>query len=285
MLNCNPCNIPAEAGTMLSKDDSPQNEEEEKEMENVPYRSAVGSLMYAAICTRPDIAVAVNQVARFCENPGPKHWAVVKQIMRYLKGTMEIGLTFDFESMESLELVGHSDSTYGDDIDTRQSTSGYSFFLNKSLLSWASRKQDTVTLSTTEAEYVAICESAKEAMFLRQIFQEIGFSVNTTKIYGDNSASIDIGHGRGSQKKMKHYIIRWHYVRERVANKDIEIIHMPGAENPADALTKCLAAPKFRLHNSVLLGQPVITSRVGEAKYIRRTQSESQSGKRKRTDE
>jgi len=148
--------IPFDPNGRLSKQMAPTTEEEKEEMQQVPYREAVGSLMYVTTTFRPDIAYAVSQVAQFCENPGRPHWTAVKRIMAYLKGTLNHGIVFGKkEEEEALQLYGYTDADYAGDLDHRRSTTGYIYKLNGGPVAWCSRRQQCTAMSTTEAEYVA----------------------------------------------------------------------------------------------------------------------------------
>ena len=132
-------------------------------MAKVPYSSVVGSLMYAMICTRPDIAFAVGVVSRYMSNPGKKHWEVVKGIMRYLNGTRKLCICF---GRNEACVVGYTDADYAGDMDKRRSTSGYVFMFTRGAISWRSWLQNCTSMSTTEAEYIAVSEACKEAIWL-----------------------------------------------------------------------------------------------------------------------
>jgi hypothetical protein len=160
MESCHPNLIPAEPGLHLSSAMAPKTKEEEEKMKEVPYQSAVGALLYLLTTTRPDIAYAVSKVARFNQNPGPQHWIAVKRIIRYLAGTKEYGIIFS--STKEQGALGFTDTDYGGDHDDRKSTSECIFFLNGGPISWFSRKQECTATSTTEAEFVAGSEAAKE---------------------------------------------------------------------------------------------------------------------------
>jgi hypothetical protein len=147
----------------LTKDQSPKTEQEQAYMSKVPYASAIGSLMYTMVCTRPDIAHAVGVVSRYMSNPRKQHWEAVKWILRYLKGTLGTSLCFTGAHMK---LTGYVDSDLAGDVDTRKSTTGYVYTLGGTTVSWVSRLQKIVALSTTEAEYVAVTEAGKEMVWL-----------------------------------------------------------------------------------------------------------------------
>ena len=149
----------------LSSKQFPTSENEKQKMKNVPYASAVGSLMYAMVCTRPDIAHAVGVVSRFLSNPGKEHWAAVKWILRYLRGTSKVCLCF---GNGKPVLDGFTDADMAGDVDSRKSTSGYLITFAGEAVSWQSRLQKCVALSTTEAEYIAITEACKEVLWMKK---------------------------------------------------------------------------------------------------------------------
>jgi len=150
----------------LSSKGSSISEKDKTYMEKVPYASAVGSLMYAMVCTRPDIAQAVGLVSRFMSNSGKMHWEAVKYILRYMKGTPDHVLVFGGRYRD-FSVVGFCDSDYAGDRDRRKSTSRYVFTVGGTMISWRARLQTIVALSTTEAELIAGVEAAKEALYLR----------------------------------------------------------------------------------------------------------------------
>ena len=146
MTNCNPCATPMEARLKLSK------KNEGEVVDPTAYRSIIGSLRYL-VNTRPDIAFAVCVVSRYMEAPGKEHWAAVKHILRYLKGTVRFGCKYARNSELKPFLLGFSDSDFAGDVEDRKSTTGVVYFLGKSLVTWASQKQKIVALSSCEAEY------------------------------------------------------------------------------------------------------------------------------------
>lgn len=166
MDSANPKATPADHSSRLTMSMSPTTESGTFVMRKVPYREAVGCLMYLTIVYRPDIAFAVGQVSRYCENLGPAHWEAVKRILAYISGTRKHGLFF---SGSSQPLNGFSDADYGGDLDHRRSTTGYIFTHNGGPVAWCSRRQTCITLSTTEAEYVAASETSREAIWLRHL--------------------------------------------------------------------------------------------------------------------
>ncbi|CAL1360023.1 unnamed protein product [Linum trigynum] len=188
MSSAKPLNTPSASNVHLSSAYAPQSEAEKEYMSRVPYASAVGSLMYAMVCTRPDLAHAVSVVSRFMIQPGKKHWQAVKRIFRYLKGTSDVGISFgsDTECLVS----GYSDSDYAGDVDTRRSMTGYVFTLGSSVVSWKATLQSAVTLSTTESEYMAFTEAAKEEIWLKGLVGDLGLHHDQAVVYCDSLSAI-----------------------------------------------------------------------------------------------
>ena len=206
------------------------------------YQSAVGSLQYLATMTRPDISFAVSNVGKFSSQPTKEHWIAVKRIIRYLKGTQDYGLLYKRDSTDVF--VGYSDSDFGGDSDDRRSTSGYIFQIGGAGISWRSKKQTSVALSTAEAEYVALSHATQEAVWLRQLTSDLG--CNTTQptvIYEDNQAAICMA--KNPTSKSKHIEIKYHYVREKVQDGIVEINYCKTEEMIADIMTKGLGKEKF----------------------------------------
>ncbi|KAJ7297158.1 hypothetical protein O6H91_Y076800 [Diphasiastrum complanatum] len=181
MEDANPVATPVERGLVLTKEMCPVTEDEKSKMIDVPFRSLVGSLMYAAVCTRPDVAFSVNRVSQFSSNPGWQHWLAAKRILRYLKGTIDWELAY-FRDAGSLQ--GFADGDWGGDLDTRKSTSGFVFLMAGGAITWGSLKQKSVALSTSEAEYMSFCQATKEAMWIRNLMNEWSFQLPAVEILG-----------------------------------------------------------------------------------------------------
>lgn len=159
MQDAKPVSTPLGVHFRLSKEQSPQTAEEHAHMAKVPYASAIGSLMYAMVCTRPDIAQAVGAASRYINNPGKVHWEAVKWILRYLRGTAEKALCF---KSGDTTLTGYVDADLEGNVDIRRSTTWYVYTLGGTAVSWVSQLQKIVALSTTEVEYVVVTEASKE---------------------------------------------------------------------------------------------------------------------------
>jgi transposase InsO family protein len=240
--------LPFRHGIKLSKEQVPKNEHEEQFMSRVPYASAVGSLMYAMLCTRPDICFAVGIVSRFQSKPGPDHWTAVKHIFKYLKRTRDNMLVY---SGGDLIPVGYTDSDFQSDSDSRKSTSGAVFTIGGGAVIWRSIKQSCIADSTMEAEYVAACEAAKEAVWLRQFLIDLEVVPSANKqitIYCDNSGAVANSKEPRSHKRGKHIERKYHLLREIVQRGDVTITKIASAENLADPFTKALPQKSFDGH-------------------------------------
>lgn len=218
-----------------------------EETVNVPYREAVGSLMFLAVVSRPDIAFAVNAVSKFTNNHTNVHWRAVKRIIAYLNGTIQFGIEYRGGGSNS-GLVGFSDADFASDVETRRSTTGYVFYLSNGPITWSSQRQKLVTLSTTESEYVAAATAAKEAMWLRKLLKSLGRScVSTTKLYVDNQSAIRLVKNVEFHKRTKHIDIRYHYIREKTDSKDLSVEYVPSQGQRADIFTKALPREQFKM--------------------------------------
>jgi hypothetical protein len=210
------------------------------------YQSAVGSLMYAMLGTRPDLAFAVSVISRFSSNPTNAHWSAVKRVFRYIASTLDMGLVFRGE-LQPLE--GYTDSDWAGDQDTRRSTSGYVFNLGSAAISWSSKRQPTVALSTCEAEYVGQKNAAKEAVWLQRFLKQIDPNqdpgLGATIIYGDNQGAIALAKNAQYHGRTKHIDADVHFVRECVADGRVDLRYVPTTEQVADGLTKPLCRDKF----------------------------------------
>ena len=201
------------------------------------YQSAVGSLLYLLNWTRPDITFAVNNVARFTCNPTKEHWTAVKRVLRYLKGTIDYGITYTRDSKDNL--VGYCDADWAGDVNDRKSTSGYVFTLAGAPVSWRSKKQTCVALSTAEAEYVALASAAQEAVWLRELIHQLdGPSKEATIMYDDSQSAIAMTKNPQFHGRSKHIAIKYHYIRGEVEKGTVRLVYCQTTDMLADILTK-----------------------------------------------
>ena len=242
MKDCKPVSTPLNPSIKLTKNLSPQSAEEHKNMSNIPYRSLVGSLMYLATSTRPDIMHAVSLLSQFNENPGLDHWKAAKRVLRYLKGTKNMKLVF--RRIEE-KLVGFADADWANAMDDRRSYTGYFFKLANAAISWSSRKQKSVALSSTE--YVSLSEAAKEAMYLKKFLEEILGNQEKITIFNDNQGAGQMTKNPICHGKAKHIDIKYHHIREVINAGIMKVEYMPTEEMPADVLTKALPFMKHKI--------------------------------------
>ncbi len=236
MNECNPVSIPLESGMKFQKSD-------DSYIDITNYQAAIGSLIYAAISTRPDISISVGILSQYMTNPSIQHWNGVKRILRYLKGTMNFGLCF--KQSENFVLTGFSDSDWAGDESTRKSMSGFIFRLGESTISWGSKKQSVVALSTTEAEYIALSLATQEAVWLRNLLGDLHLNQKTTTIFEDNQGTIALSNNPTNHSRTKHIDIKYHYVRDLILKKQIDVSYCPTNEMVADIFTKGLPRVTF----------------------------------------
>lgn len=244
MDDAKPVNTPLANHFRLSKEQSPKTEDEMIYMDKVPYASAIGSLMYAMICTRPDIAHAVGVVSRFMSNPGKEHWEAVKWIFRYLRGNSSLSLCF---TKSEKGLQGYVDANNGGDIDSTKSTTGYVYTFGGTAICWASKLQKIVSLSSCEAEYVAVTEATKEMMWLQSFLQELDHDQGKSVLYCDSKSAIDLAKNPVYHARTKHIHRRYHFIRSALEDEMLVLEKIPGSKNPADMLTKVVSCEKLRL--------------------------------------
>ena len=245
-----PVSTPMDPNVRLTSAQSPSTTEEIAAMRHVPYHEAVGSLMYATLGTRPDICFAVQSVLRFNSKPGLIHWEAVKRIFRYLKGTRDLWLAYGGAAKE---LVGYADA-YGSMGEDRKAISGYVFLINAGAVSWSAKRQDIISLSTTESEYVATTYAAKEALWLCQlILQVFGINLGPTNLFSDNQSAIALTKEHQYHARTKHINVRFHFIRWIIEDGKLRLIYCPTDEMVADVLTKALVSTKVK-HFAMELG-------------------------------
>ncbi|GJU82987.1 retrovirus-related pol polyprotein from transposon TNT 1-94 [Tanacetum coccineum] len=232
----------------LTDKDCPSSKKNIEKMDRVPYASAVGILMYAMVCTKPDLAHAVGVVSRFLSNPGKKHWEAVKWIFRYLRGTSKLGITF---GNGKPMLVGFTDSDMAGNKDNMKSTSGYLMTFAGGAVSWQSRLQKCVALSTTEAEYMAATEACKELLWLKRFLQELGFKQQRYAVLCDNQSAIHLAKNSMFHKRTKHIDIRYHWIRDAIEDGMFELNKVHTDDNASDMLTKAVAREKLKVCCSI----------------------------------
>ncbi|KAE8698301.1 hypothetical protein F3Y22_tig00110599pilonHSYRG00009 [Hibiscus syriacus] len=235
MQDAKPVSTPLGVHFRLSKDQSPKTEEERAHMVKVPYASTIRSLMYAMVCTRPDIAHTVGAVSRYMNNPGKVYWEAVKWIIRYLRGTTN--KTLCFKGGDTI-LTGYVDADLAENVDIRRSTTWYAYTLGGTAVRWVSQLQKIVALSTTEAEYVAVTEASKEMVWLQSFLKELGKKQENNILYWDSQSAIYLAKNPSFYSRTKQIQLRYHFIRSLLEYGILKLEKISGAQNHADMLTK-----------------------------------------------
>ncbi|GBP77063.1 Retrovirus-related Pol polyprotein from transposon TNT 1-94 [Eumeta japonica] len=213
------CSIPIDPHTKLEK----KNIVSEVK---IPYKEAVGSLMHLAIVSRPDIMFGVSLVSRYLNCYDSTHWAVVKKILKYLKETKEMGILYSKVKNNTVE--GYSDSDYAADSDTRRSTTGYVFTKNAAAITWATQRQQSIALSTTEAEFMAACSAAKEALWIKRLLLDISaYNQDSISLNIDNQSAISVIKNMDFHKRCKHIDVKYKFIQEKCQEKEMWRIRTP----------------------------------------------------------
>jgi transposase InsO family protein len=205
------------------------------------FAEIVGSLLYLANCTRPDIAFAVSALSRHMANPTRVHYNAAKSVLRYLSGTAGLGI--EYGRVGGFE--GWCDADFAGDLATRRSTTGFVFLLSGGAISWQSKLQPTVAASTTEAEYMAASSAVREGLWFRQLLADFGVSVGVVQMFGDNQAALTLVSNPVITARSKHIDVMHHFVRERVLRGEVSFSYCPTTEQVADCLTKSLSPTLF----------------------------------------
>ena len=246
MTDCKAVGTPMIPNLKLTLDQCPKTEEDKAQMENVPYIKAVGSLMYLATMTRPDIAFTVGVLARFNSNPGPDHWKAVKHLFRYLKGTTDMKLEYGPDSSMGPQMfVTYSDADHGGNKDNGKSTTGYMVKLGSGVVTWRSKLQPVVTRSTTEAEYIAAGAAGAEILWVQNLLKELGYNPKApSRLCVDNQSAISVAKNPEHHGRMKHLDLCFYWLRDQVEMKKMIPEYLRTDEMPADLLTKPLPKPQ-----------------------------------------
>jgi len=262
MLLAKPISTPLSASTILSRFEG------STITDPTLYRSTVGSLQYLSL-TRPDIAYAVNKVSQFIQDPRESRWSAVKRILRYLKST--ISYYFCIYKNSSKQLTAYSDSDWASCPDDRRSTSGYCVLLGKNILSWSSKKQPTVSRSSTESEYKAVANAAAELAWIQSLLSELGVtSPHRPVLHCDNIGATYLTSNPLYHARTKHIEIDYHFVRDMVAKKLLDVCFISGKDQLVDVLTKPLPVVRFGMLRSNLNVHPPTSSlrgRIGSESY------------------
>jgi len=250
--NIRPRAAPMDPNLKLSTSDSPKTPQEFAMMRDKPYRESIGSGQYASCGTRLNITYVVNTLSRYLENPGPTHWGAVKHMFAYLAGTIDYELTYGKERKD-LEGYGDADGSTHED---RKAISGYAFMIDGGAVSWSTKKQEIISLSTTEAEYVAATHAAKEAVWLRTLISELygeDLIKGPTTLHSDNQSAIALTKDHQYHARTKHIDIRFHFIRWVIEEGKVKLVYCPTNDMLADSFTKALPSAKVK-HFAAALG-------------------------------
>lgn len=246
MDNANPVAMPLDPNIILTRHEG---EPEAPISPLTNYAAIVGSLMYAAVGTRPDIAYAVQTLSKFTSNPGPQHWTVLKRVLRYLIGTCDYVIRYGLTPEPDLPMIftTYCDADHTADTDDRKSISGYTVLVGGGAVAWSSKKQTTVALSSTEAEYSAIAHATRQIIWLRYLFDALGYPQDDPSLlFSDNGSAIALTGNPQFHMRSKHFDIQNHFVREKTEEEIIEVVYCPTNEMVADIFTKGLPKPKHQ---------------------------------------
>ena len=239
MENCNLVLTPLEARSKFSKEGS------KSTVDSTTYRSYLGRLRYLTH-TRPDLVYSIGILCRYMEQPTTEHWAGLKRVLRYVNGTVNLGLIYDKKQKSEESLTGYSDSDYAGDLNDRKSTSSMVFFLGNMPISWNSQKQSIVSLSSCEAEYIAVTSAACQGIWLSRLQAELTNKENkVVKLRVDNRSAIALCKNLVFHGRSKHIETRFHMIRDLVVQKTVEVSHVASEDQLADVFTKALGKVKF----------------------------------------
>jgi hypothetical protein len=252
MWDCVPALTPMRPGTRLTKDQSDLSPDLAFHRR---YRGIVGSLGYLVNMTRPDLAWSYSELSKYVQYPGKAHMDAALHVLRYLRGTYDQAILYQHVDELADTLWGWVDSDWAADVDSRRSHTGYIIMLNGGAVSWKSRRQDCVSLSTSEAEYVAASQCGQEVFYMREILRDFGYTqIAPTRIYEDNLACVAMSENPVRRKFSRHIDIRRYFVRDMVAAGILKLVPLRTHLMVADALTKSLPSPAHIKHREIMLG-------------------------------
>ncbi|KAH9799567.1 retrovirus-related pol polyprotein from transposon RE2 [Citrus sinensis] len=248
LTHCSPVPTPMSTGQYLTKASG-------TDIANVSqYRSIIGALQYVTL-TRPEISFSVNKLSQFLSYLKSSHWEACKRLLRYLKGTIHFGL--QFYNCGALQINCFSDSDWAGDRDDRKSVAGFAVFLGPNLVSWSSKKQSVVSRSSAEAEYRALAHAASEVVWIKSLLAELQVQLSTTPLmWCDNQSAISLAYNPIYHAKTKHVELDIHFIRDKVASKEIDVCFVPSEDQTTDVLTKALTFNQFHYLRSKLNVQP-----------------------------
>jgi hypothetical protein len=244
MTGYKPISIPLEQNVKLSADEGDLVED------TTMYRCIVGSLIYMTI-TRPDLNYAVGVVSQFMQTPRKPHLDAVRRILRYIKHTLQCGIFYETKSQ--LQVHGYTDADWAGNVSDKRSTSGFMFSFGSGAISWSNKKQPRVALSSMEAEYRSAAIAACEVVWLQKLLSDLGQSMDApVVIYCDNINSILLANNLVYHARTKHIEVHYHFIREKVLAKEIDLIHVSTEDQVVDIFTKALDTDKLKKFRKML---------------------------------
>jgi hypothetical protein len=252
-----PLQTPFPPGYQIRVASSPLSPEDADFMRDKLFRPILGTLVWGSSGTRPDLAYSCCALGHIQSNPNPEHWSLLVGVLRYIKGTLDYGCRYKPTPTPTvpglgLKPEGYVDSDWAGCVDTRRSTSGYVFFMGGTPVCWSAKRQPIVALSTTEAEYISLARGSQQAMWMKNWLSEVFLPQELPfPLRGDNLGSVSLTQTTKEHGLSKHLDIRWHYIRDRVADGEIAVSTVPSKENVADIFTKALP----RIAHERIVGQ------------------------------
>lgn len=242
MIDCKPISTPLENRLKLPSGT-------EKDQIAKPYRE-IGCLTYATMTTRPDLAAAVNFLSQFQSCPNEIHWVHLRRILRYIKGSIDFGLTYRRNKTSPMIEV-FSDADWANNLSNRRSVNGCLFKVFGSTVCWITRKQQTVALSSTEAELAALCVAACHVMWLTRLLQDLWCESNEPVImYEDNQSAMKVSEESKDYGRLKHVDVKLHFLRDLIKRNQVRLQFIPSSDQPADMMTKGLPTSTFQRHRA-----------------------------------
>ncbi len=248
MAECKPKSTPLPVGSLMNLETQPHPipAEDKEFMADKDYRAVLGSLNHISNGTRPDIAFATNYLQRYASDPQPIHWNRVMHVLGYLKGTLEYRITYQrgTDEDDGLTPIGYVDSSHGDDRTTGKSTMGYVFTMAGGPVSWSSRSQKRVALSTSEAEYVATVHGGRQSTWMGSFLDELEiYKDRPYPLNCDNNLAINLTQSTKGHRKSKHFAMDYHWIRDAVQLRELDVRYIPSEDNLADIFTKIIPKP------------------------------------------
>ena len=229
--------VPISLGVQLSAEIG-----EPLDTDQCTYSNLVGSMLYLAVCTRPDIAYAAGVLSKFMAKPTTAHWSTARGVVKYLASTADVSLICG--GTDPLQLTGFCDSDFAGDIDSKKSTAGYAFKLGTAAVSWSSKRQATVAASTVEEEYMSAAQASREALWLRLLLSELGLQSESVVIFADNQGAIQLAKNPVVSQRSKHIDVVYHFVRQHVADGTVKFKYVSTQNMIADVLMKPVSKAK-----------------------------------------